>query len=262
MASTLRSVLRRRDDPVASIDSRRPIWYIDQRRSSVHGDSHSKPSGSPGSAVRRRRAARKGWTHQDRPPAAQTAGTPEDQTAPSDIDTRLPGLRVLDAQQWRPDPAAHRCGIEAALLDAVLPAVRRQAEQPLGTEFYRARPGREGAVKWESDMPDDDETSEFFEDHETYYQVPFAGEHPRRICEDRPLLAWPSFHPTPGARRAPRSRRQHLPALTITGVTLECGGLVPFEGCATRWRGRPRGDLSFREGPPHQSRPGSRPVDG
>ena len=54
------------------------------------------------------------------------------------------------------------------------PQSGEQAERPLGTEFYRARPGFESDRAWASGMPDESETDEFFHLHECYFQVPFA----------------------------------------------------------------------------------------
>jgi hypothetical protein len=50
-----------------------------------------------------------------------------------------------------------------------------QSQLPLGTEFYRARPGFDTNTMWDSGMPDDSETGAFFEQHECYYQLPFTG---------------------------------------------------------------------------------------
>ena len=50
-----------------------------------------------------------------------------------------------------------------------------QTQLPLGTEFYTAKPGRVTQRKFDSQMPDDDETEAFLEDHECFLQPPFTG---------------------------------------------------------------------------------------
>jgi hypothetical protein len=78
-----------------------------------------------------------------------------------------------------------------------------QTTLPLGTEFYRPRPGRRTRRRWLSDMPDAGRAEEFFTDHEVFLQLDFA---PRKLFGFvKSDVSWHGLReaePGPAGRRA------------------------------------------------------------
>lgn len=117
------------------------------------------------------------------------------------------------------------------------PTSEEQARAPLGTEFWRGRDGRLPQSQWDSGLLDTDESAEFYEHHEMYYQVPFQsnvlvgfiksdiswhGLRPLELGpdEERRGLVINLYHRTPARRkkvhgfRAEKSFPQRFPADT------------------------------------------------